>query len=70
MPAPVLRINGKRLKILDINEVCRYLGYWGTGNDDKSATRELVRKTARVARDLIKSHPLMPELSVKLFAQK
>ena len=28
MPAPDLRINGERLKTLDINEVCRYLGYW------------------------------------------
>ena len=26
-PAPDLRINGKRLETLDINDVCRYLGY-------------------------------------------
>jgi len=35
-----------------------------------SATREVVCKKARVARDLIKSHSLTPELSVELFAQK
>ena len=35
-PAPDLRINGERLKTLDINEACRYLGKWG----DMSATRE------------------------------
>ena len=34
------------------------------------ATREVVRENARVARDLIKSHPLTPELSAKLLAQK
>jgi len=34
-----------------------------------SATREVVRE-ARVARDLIKSHPLTPELSAEVFAQK
>jgi len=34
-----------------------------------SATREVVREKARVARDLIKGHPLTPEL-VELFAQK
>jgi len=34
-----------------------------------SATREVVRERARVARDLIKIHPLTPELSAKLFAQ-
>jgi len=35
-----------------------------------SATRKVVREKARVARDLIKSHPLTPELSTELFAQK
>jgi len=65
-----LRINGERLKTLDINDACRYLGYWGTGNGDMIATREVVREKARVARDLIKSHPLTPELSAELFAQK
>ena len=70
MPAPDLRINGERVKTLDINDTCRYLGYWGTGNGDMSVTREVVRGKARVARDLIKSHPLTPELSAELFAQK
>ena len=41
-----------------------------TGNGDMSATREVVREKARVARDLIKSHPLTLELSAELFAQK
>jgi len=44
IPAPDLRINGKRLKTLDINDACRYLGYWGTGNDDMSAIREVVHE--------------------------
>ena len=56
--------------MLDINDTCRYLGYWSTENGDMSATREVVRELARVARDLIKSHPLTPELSAELFAQK
>ena len=70
MPASDLRINGERLKTLDINDVCQYLGYWGTGNGDKSATREVVREKTRVTRDLIKSHPMTPEFSAELFAQK
>ena len=71
MPAPDLRINDERLTTLDVNDTCRYLGYWGTGNGDMSATlRLLVREKARVARDLFKSHPLTPELSAELFAQK
>ena len=70
MPAPDLRMNGKRLKTLDIHDMYQYLGYWGTGNGDMSVIREVVREKARVARDLIKSHPLTPELSAELFAQK
>jgi len=35
-----------------------------------SATREVVRENTKVALDLIKSHPLTPELSAELFAQK
>ena len=70
MPAPDLIINGERLKTLDINDACRYLDYWGTGNGDISATREVVREKAKVARDLTKSHPLTPKLSADLFAQK
>ena len=69
-PAPDLRINGERLKTLDINDACRYLGYWGTGSGDMSATSVVVREKAKVARDLIKSHPLTPELSAELFEQK
>jgi hypothetical protein len=44
-------------------------GKWGQGRE-MSATREVVRENARVARNLIKSHPLTPELSGTLFAQK
>ena len=54
MPAPDLRINGERLKMLDINDACWYVGYWGTENGDMSAAREVVREKTRVARDLIK----------------
>jgi len=70
MPASDLKINSERLKTLAINEACWYLGYWGTGNNDMSATREVVRDKARVARDLIKSHPLTLDLFAELFAQK
>jgi len=63
VPAPDLRIDGERLKTLDINDACWYLGYWGTGNGDMSAAREVVRKKARVACDLIK-------ISAQLFGQK
>jgi len=69
-PAPDLRIKGEYLKTVDINDACQYLGYWGTGNGDMCATREVVLEKARVARDLIKSHQLTPERSAKLFAQK
>jgi len=70
MPAPDLRINGERLKALEINDACLYLylGQWGNG--EMSPIRELVREKARVARDIIKCHSLTPELFAELFAQK
>jgi len=68
--APELRINGVGFKTLDINDACWYLGRWNTENGDMSATREVHREKERVARDLIKSHPLTLELSAQLFAQK
>jgi len=45
---------------------------WGTGNDDWSATRKMVFGKVSEARDLIrvKNHPLTPELSAELFAQR
>ena len=70
MPAPDLRINSKRLKTLDIKDMCRYISYRGTGNGDMSDTREEVPEKVKVAHDLIKSHPLTPELSAELFAKK
>jgi len=36
MPAPDLRINGQRLKRLNINHACPYLGYLGRGNEKNS----------------------------------
>jgi len=66
-----MRIKGERRKTLNINDTCRYLGYCGTAKDDKSATREVVCEKSKLARDLVKSHPLTPELSTaQLSAQK
>jgi len=69
LPAPDLRIKWRTSQILDINDACRYLAYWGTGNDEMSTTREVVREKARVARYLIKPHPLVPDISTKFFAK-
>ena len=69
MPASDLEINGERLQTMNF-DVCRYLGHWGTGNGDMSVTKKVVQKKAEVARDLIKCHPLTPELATELFASK
>ena len=58
MPAPELRTNSEHLKTLDINNMCRCLGYWPTGNIGMSATRDVVRENARVARDPFKNRTL------------
>jgi len=55
---------------MNLDDACRYLGYWGTGNGDMRATREVVRQKIMAARDLVKCHPLTPELATGLFTSK
>jgi len=42
-PAPLLTINGETLQAMNFDDACRCLGYWGTGNGDMRATKEVVR---------------------------
>jgi len=65
-PAPLLAINGETLQVMYLDDVCRYLGYWGTGNGDMRATKEAVRQSIIAAR----GHPLTPELATELFTSK
>ena len=69
-PAPLLTINGETLQAMHLDDACRYLGYWGTGNGDMRATKEVVRQKIIAALDLIKCHPLTPELAAELFTSK
>ena len=46
-----------------LDDAYGYLGYWGTGNGNMRATKEVVRHKIIAARDLIKCHPLTPELA-------
>jgi len=43
-PALLLTINGEALRAMNIDDACRYLGYWGTGNGNMRATKEVVRQ--------------------------
>jgi len=70
-PAPLsLTINGETLQAMNLDDACRYLGYWGTGDGDMRATKEVFRQKIIAARDLIKCHPLTPELATELFTSK
>jgi len=55
---------------MNLDDACRYLGYWGTGNGDMRATKEVVRQKIIATRDLITCHPLTPELATELFTSK
>ena len=68
-PAPLLTINGETLQAMNLDDAC-YLGYWGTGNGDTRATKEVVRQRITAACDLIKCHPLTPKLATELFTGK
>jgi len=71
MPLPLLTINEENLQVhgMNLDDECRYLGlgYWSTGNGDIRATKGVVRQKIIAAHDLIKCHPLTPELATKLF---
>ena len=55
---------------MNLNDTCRYLRYLGTGNGNMRATKEVVWQKIIAARDLIKCHPLTPELATELFTSK
>jgi len=69
-PAPLLTINRENLQAMNLDDACRYLGYWGTGNSNMRATKEVVRQKIIAARDLIKCHSLTPELATEFFTSK
>ena len=71
-PAPILTINGKTLQAMNLDDACRYLGYWGTRNGDMRAIKEVVTQKIIAARDLIKCHPspLTSKLATELFTSK
>jgi len=69
-PAQLLTINGETRQAKNYDDAFKCLGYWGTGNGDMRATKEVVRQKIIAARDLIKCHPLTPELAIKLFSSK
>jgi len=66
----LLAINRESLQVMNLDDACRYLGHWGTGNSDMRATKEVVRQNIIAAHDLIKCHPLIPELATQLFSSK
>jgi len=61
----LLTINGEKLQAMNFDDACRYLRYWGTRNGDIRAAKEVVRQKIVAARDLIKCHPLTPELATE-----
>jgi len=71
-PAPLLKIDVATFQAMNLDDACRYLVYWGTGSRDSDikATKEVVRQKIIAARDLIKCHPLTPELATELFTSK
>jgi len=55
---------------MNLDDACRYLGYWGTGNGDMRVTKEVVRQKIIAARDLTKCLPLTQDLATELFTSK
>jgi len=62
-PALLLTINRETLQALNLDDACRYLGYWGTGNGNMRATKEVVRQKIIAARDLIMANAILSNQS-------
>jgi len=60
IPAPELEINSERLRTINLDHDCQYLGYCGTGNGDMSVTKEVVQKKGRSSMRL---HQMPPALA-------
>jgi len=69
-PTPLLTTNGDILRAMNLDDACRYLGYWATGNGDMRATNAVFRQKIIAARDLIQCHPLTREPATELFTGK
>ena len=48
--------NSEIFQVMNLDDECRYLGYWGAENSDMRTTKEVVRQKIITARDLIKCH--------------
>jgi len=63
-PAPPLTIKGGNIHGM-ISMTRADLRYWGTGNGDMRATKEVAKQKIIAARDLIKCYPLTPSLATE-----
>jgi len=55
---------------MNLDDACRYLGHWSTGNGDMRATKEVVMQKIIAEGDLSKCHPPTPELTPTSFTSK
>ena len=65
-----MKNNGENLQAMTLDDVCRYLEHWGTGNSDMRAIKKVVRQKTIAARNLIKCHHLTPEPATESFTSK
>jgi len=73
-PTPLLVLTigiiGETLQTMNLDDACRYLGHWSTGNGDMRATKEVVIQKIIAAGDLNECHPPTPELTPTSFTSK
>ena len=67
MDMPCLTCKNQPVKVLQVTDSCRHLGYWATTNGDKTATKQLVFEKPNSALGVLTHHPLEAKTVTELF---
>jgi hypothetical protein len=64
---PTLTYKGRTVKIFQVEESCRHLGFWSTPNGDMTKTKQRVLAKTREVLGLLTHHPLESKITKELF---
>ena len=67
MGTPCLTYKNQPVKVLQVTDSCRHLGYWATANGDKTATKQRVLEKTKAALGVLTHHPLEAKTARELF---
>jgi hypothetical protein len=70
MEISCLTYKNQPVKVLQVTDRCRHLGYWATANGDKTATKQRVFQKTKAALGVLTHHPLEAKTARELLQTK